>query len=169
MATVLIVEDEDVLRETLSSFLTRQGHDVIAAASGYEALEVGLDASPDVLVADWMLKNHIHGLHVSAVFRALHPQPEHHPDHRLPLPRSARGVGSLRDRASAREALRPAGSRRGRLERARAPEPREPISRRGSQPIAVDPSGRIQFASLRAQQLFAASKLASRRRSSSPK
>jgi DNA-binding NtrC family response regulator len=73
MATVLIVEDEDVLRETLSSFLTRQGHDVIAAASGYEALEVGLDTSPDVLVADWMLKNHIHGLHVSAVFRALHP------------------------------------------------------------------------------------------------
>ncbi len=51
MATVLIVEDEDVLRETLSSFLTRQGHDVIAAASGYEALEIGLDASPDVLVA----------------------------------------------------------------------------------------------------------------------
>ena len=45
MATVLIVEDEDVLRETLSSFLTRQGHDVIAAASGYEALEIGLDAS----------------------------------------------------------------------------------------------------------------------------
>lgn len=74
MATVLIVEDEDVLRETLSSFLTRQGHDVIAAASGYEALEIGLDASPDVLVADWMLKNHIHGLHVSAVFRALHPR-----------------------------------------------------------------------------------------------
>lgn len=74
MATVLIVEDEDVLRETLSSFLTRRGHDVIAAASGYEALEVGLDASPDVLVADWMLKNHIHGLHVSAVFRALHPR-----------------------------------------------------------------------------------------------
>lgn len=73
MATVLIVEDEDVLRETLSSFLTHQGHDVIAAASGFEALEAGLDAEPDVLIADWMLKNHIHGLHVSAVFRALIP------------------------------------------------------------------------------------------------
>ena len=73
MATVLLVEDEDVLRETLSRYLAREGHDVISAASGYEALEAGLEASPDVLVADWMLKNHIHGLHLSEVFRALHP------------------------------------------------------------------------------------------------
>lgn len=74
MATVLIVEDEDSLRETLSRYLIHEGHDVIAAASGYEALEAGFDAAPDVLIADWMLKNHIHGLHVSEVFRALHPQ-----------------------------------------------------------------------------------------------
>lgn len=73
MATVLIVEDEDSLRETLSRYLVHEGHDVIAAASGYEALEAGFDAAPDVLIADWMLKNHIHGLHVSEVFRALHP------------------------------------------------------------------------------------------------
>lgn len=73
MATVLIVEDEDSLRETLSRYLVHEGHEVIAAASGYEALEAGFDAQPDVLIADWMLKNHIHGLHVSEVFRALHP------------------------------------------------------------------------------------------------
>lgn len=74
MATVLIVEDEDSLRETLSRYLAHEGHDVIAAASGHEALEAGFGASPDVLIADWMLKNHIHGLHVSEVFRALHPK-----------------------------------------------------------------------------------------------
>ncbi len=73
MATVLIVEDEDSLRETLSRYLVHEGHEVIAAASGYEALEVGFDSNPDLLIADWMLKNHIHGLHVSEVFRALHP------------------------------------------------------------------------------------------------
>ena len=73
MATVLIVEDEDSLRETLSRYLVHEGHDVIAAASGYEALEAGFDSNPDLLIADWMLKNHIHGLHVSEVFRALHP------------------------------------------------------------------------------------------------
>jgi len=74
MATVVIVEDEDSLRETLSRYLTHEGYDVIAAASGYEALEAGIEASPDVLVADWMLKSHVHGLHVSEVFRALHPR-----------------------------------------------------------------------------------------------
>jgi len=74
MATVVIVEDEDSLRETLSRYLTHEGYDVIAAASGYEALEAGIEAMPDVLVADWMLKSHVHGLHVSEVFRALHPR-----------------------------------------------------------------------------------------------
>lgn len=73
MATVLIVEDEDSLRETLSRYLAHEGHEVIAAASGQEALDAGFDAAPDVLIADWMLKNHIHGLHVSEVFQALHP------------------------------------------------------------------------------------------------
>ncbi len=74
MTTVLIVEDEDSLRETLSRFLTHEGYDVVAAASGYEALEVGFDTRPDILITDWMLKNHIHGLHVSEVFQALHPR-----------------------------------------------------------------------------------------------
>lgn len=49
MATVLIVEDEDSLRETLSRYLVHEGHEVIAAASGYEALEAAFDAEPDVL------------------------------------------------------------------------------------------------------------------------
>lgn len=74
MTTVLIVEDEDSLRETLCRYLTHVGYDVIAASSGYEAIEVGFDAKPDVLIADWMLKDCIHGLHVSEVFHALHPK-----------------------------------------------------------------------------------------------
>ena len=74
MATVLLVEDEDSLRETLRRYLVHEGHEVVAAASGGEALEAGIGFNPDVLVADWMLKNHIHGLHVSQIFRALHPR-----------------------------------------------------------------------------------------------
>lgn len=74
MTTVVIVEDEDSLRETLSRYLVHEGYDVISAASGQEALEAGMDASPDVLIADWMLKGHMHGLHVSEIFRALHPR-----------------------------------------------------------------------------------------------
>lgn len=158
MATVLIVEDEDVLRETLSSFLTRQGHDVIAAASGYEALEVGLDASPDVLVADWMLKNHIHGLHVSAVFRALHPRLSTvlitgFPSRDLIEESDRCGISRLLEKPFDLQDLDDAVSNA----LARPSEGADLAA--GIAAIAVDPTGGIQFSSVRAQQLFTASKL----------
>jgi DNA-binding NtrC family response regulator len=73
MANVLIVEDEASLRETLVRYLGREGHEVFAAADGREAFDRGLSAGLDVLVTDWMLKNHIHGLHVSEALRAVNP------------------------------------------------------------------------------------------------
>lgn len=158
MATVLIVEDEDVLRETLSSFLTRQGHDVIAAASGYEALEVGLDASPDVLVADWMLKNHIHGLHVSAVFRALHPRLHTilitgFPSRDLLEESDRAGVARLLEKPFDLQDLEDAVSSV--LVDAQEHELEEGEGGSSIAAIAVDAEGAIQFASERAQRLFA--------------
>lgn len=159
MATVLIVEDEDVLRETLSSFLTRRGHDVIAAASGYEALEVGLDASPDVLVADWMLKNHIHGLHVSAVFRALHPRLNTilitgFPSRDLLEESDRHGIARLLEKpfdlAELDEAVSSALAQSG--------DPAELGPTIAA--VALSSSGEIQFASERARQIFAAAGLA---------
>lgn len=73
MASVLIVEDENSLRETLARFLTREGHQVISAADGREAFDQGISSSPDILVTDWMLKNHVHGLHVSEALQAVNP------------------------------------------------------------------------------------------------
>lgn len=73
MASVLIVEDEHSLRETLARYLAHEGYEVIAAANGREAFDVGISAGPDILVTDWMLKNHIHGLHVSEALRAVNP------------------------------------------------------------------------------------------------
>lgn len=73
MASVLIVEDENSLRETLTRFLTREGHQVIAVADGRQAFDHGISAGPDILVTDWMLKNHIHGLHVSEALKAINP------------------------------------------------------------------------------------------------
>jgi DNA-binding NtrC family response regulator len=158
MATVLIVEDEDVLRETLSSFLTRRGHDVIAAASGYEALEVGLDASPDVLVADWMLKNHIHGLHVSAVFRALHPNLNTILITGFP----SRDLLEESDRCGISRLLEKPFDLRD-FDEAVSNALAHPVDGTDLPPgiaaVAVDANGAIQFASLRAQQLFAVSKL----------
>ena len=72
MASVLIVEDERSLRETLARIQTQEGHDVISAANGREAFDQGITAKPDVLVTDWMLKNHIHGLHVAEALKAVH-------------------------------------------------------------------------------------------------
>ncbi|MBD3646015.1 MAG: response regulator, partial [Pseudomonadales bacterium] len=52
--TVLLVEDEDPLREFCARILRTQGYRVHAAADGTEALEVmmGLDEGPDLLLTD---------------------------------------------------------------------------------------------------------------------
>ncbi len=73
MATVLNDEDEDFLRDKIASFLDREGHDVISAPDGREAFDRGVSATPDVLVTDWMLKDHIHGLHVSEALKGVNP------------------------------------------------------------------------------------------------
>lgn len=73
MSKVLIVDDEQHYREHLSTALSRDGHEVVTAASGREAIALGCRFRPDVLIADWMLKNHIHGLSVSDALRAVLP------------------------------------------------------------------------------------------------
>jgi DNA-binding NtrC family response regulator len=73
MAKILIVDDEPSYREYLGRYLAREGHDVCAASSGRDAIQTGARFRPDVLVVDWMLKNHIHGLQVSEVLSAVDP------------------------------------------------------------------------------------------------
>ncbi len=70
---VLIVDDEEVYRRQLEIALAPAGHEIRTASSGREAIDIGMRYRPDVLVADWMLKNHIHGLHVARVLRAVRP------------------------------------------------------------------------------------------------
>lgn len=159
MATVLIVEDEDSLRETLSRYLVHEGHEVIAAASGYEALEAGFDVAPDVLIADWMLKNHIHGLHVSEVFRALHPRLNTilitgFPSRDLLEESDRCGVSRLLEKPFDLTDLHDAVE--GALARVPTEETGPPIAA-----IAVASDGRIEFASDRANELIAASALPS--------
>jgi DNA-binding NtrC family response regulator len=73
MSKVLVVDDEQSYREYLGRFLARDGHEVRVAESGHEALEIGVRFRPDVLVVDWMLKNHVHGLHVAQALSAIRP------------------------------------------------------------------------------------------------
>jgi DNA-binding NtrC family response regulator len=64
MVEVLVADDEQSYREYLGRYLASEGHEVRVAASGREAIEIGARFRPEVLVVDWMLKNHVHGLHV---------------------------------------------------------------------------------------------------------
>ena len=57
--TVLIVEDEEALREVTRRIFTRSGYQVIAAANGAEALAVaaGYDGEIHLLVTDVVMPN----------------------------------------------------------------------------------------------------------------
>ena len=69
MTRVLIVDDEPSYRHYLERYLTRRGYEVRTASSGREALARGGDFDPDVVLADWMLKDSMHGLEVGVALR----------------------------------------------------------------------------------------------------
>lgn len=65
---ILVVEDEDAIRETLRYNLTREGYEVSEAATGGEALTVARQMHPDLILLDLMLPE-MSGLEVCRVLR----------------------------------------------------------------------------------------------------
>jgi DNA-binding response OmpR family regulator len=55
MAKILVVDDEPNIREVVGLYLRRDGHAVVEAADGEEALELYGRTSPDLVVLDLML------------------------------------------------------------------------------------------------------------------
>ena len=55
MPTILLVEDDTTLAETLAYNLEREGYTVIRAGDGMAALELARTADPDIVVLDVML------------------------------------------------------------------------------------------------------------------
>lgn len=55
MASVLLVEDERGLAGLIRSHLEREGHLVLQAFDGVQAIALARQASPDLLILDWML------------------------------------------------------------------------------------------------------------------
>jgi two-component system phosphate regulon response regulator PhoB len=55
MATILVVDDERTLVETIVELLTWDGHVVIAASDGVRALEVMATKKPDIVLLDFMM------------------------------------------------------------------------------------------------------------------
>ena len=54
-ATILVVEDEPGIQEVLKFNLSQQGHDVIVAGDGEDAISLLRGALPDLILLDWML------------------------------------------------------------------------------------------------------------------
>jgi putative two-component system response regulator len=55
--TVLVVDDEEGIRQALNRFLTRQGYRVLQAASGAEALEHQATEQPQLMLSDIRMPN----------------------------------------------------------------------------------------------------------------
>jgi DNA-binding response OmpR family regulator len=66
--SILVVEDDLVLRETLEYRLVNDGYDVLVAADGHGAIEVARAEHPDVILLDVMLPG-IDGFEVCRLLR----------------------------------------------------------------------------------------------------
>jgi CheY-like chemotaxis protein len=53
--TILVVDDEEIMREILETLLTREGYDVRLASSGTEGLELARSLPFDAAIVDIMM------------------------------------------------------------------------------------------------------------------
>lgn len=68
MTSILIVEDDDTVRDTLALNLRAEGHEVFTAADGEDGLRQARERAPDLVVLDVMLPE-LDGLTVCRVLR----------------------------------------------------------------------------------------------------
>jgi DNA-binding response OmpR family regulator len=72
--SILVVDDEDTIREVIRRYLERDGFAVREAADGYAALEAIQDGPPDLIVLDLMLPG-VDGLSITQQLRERHRIP----------------------------------------------------------------------------------------------
>jgi DNA-binding response OmpR family regulator len=73
MATVLVVEDDPIIRQTVDYALTRAGFDTLTADHGEVGLEVARMSQPEVVLLDLMLPG-MDGYRVAAELRKVDPE-----------------------------------------------------------------------------------------------
>lgn len=57
MAKILIVDDEESLRDVLTQMLRRSGHTIITASDGEQALGICKTGMPDLIITDIIMPN----------------------------------------------------------------------------------------------------------------
>ena len=55
MSKVLVIEDEEAIREIIDDLLTAENYNIITAANGKEGLELALSKLPDLIICDVMM------------------------------------------------------------------------------------------------------------------
>ena len=71
--TILIAEDESVLRETLAELLTEEGYEVFQASDGQQAHKLALDEPVDLVVSDMRMPG-LDGMELLGRLRQLAPE-----------------------------------------------------------------------------------------------
>ena len=73
MAKILVIDDEQGIRDLLDTLLSRKGYDVLLAENGQKGLEIFRRERPDVMVLDLKMAG-MDGLTVLRQVRSLNPK-----------------------------------------------------------------------------------------------
>ncbi|MHC4972422.1 MAG: response regulator [Planctomycetota bacterium] len=73
MARILVVDDEDVVRSLLKTILKHDGHEVVEACDGNEAIGIHKDDPADLVIVDLVMPKK-HGLDTILEMREHHPK-----------------------------------------------------------------------------------------------
>ncbi|GAB4486510.1 MAG: sigma-54 dependent transcriptional regulator [Thermodesulfovibrionales bacterium] len=71
-AQIMIIDDEEGIRETLSDIFTDEGYETVAVESGEEALRIAKESAPDVAVLDIWLPG-MDGIQTLGQLRGMYP------------------------------------------------------------------------------------------------
>ena len=75
MAKILLVEDDNLVRDMLVQVLKRASHDVISASNGDEATEALKQGQPDIMVTDIIMPKKS-GITLISEVKSQHPEME---------------------------------------------------------------------------------------------
>jgi two-component system phosphate regulon response regulator PhoB len=75
MNKILVAEDEISARDALVAFFESQGFEVRCTADGEDAIKIGDQFQPDVLVTDWLLEGDCSGVSVARALAGSQPRP----------------------------------------------------------------------------------------------